>query len=156
MNEDSTPTPSTPTHITPNPGAGTDPNPGERSSQAAALGVPPNSLGIRPSRGNRAGGGQEIDTGARVGIMRNLEFTAGGRAHRLITGTDSPARPAYDPRSGHLHTSAVLDTNDPSLGPKSPRPGHTAMTPPVEGAGDSTDGSTGDTSPDRRRDKDTT
>src|SRR5436305_1020243 len=121
------PPPSAPTDITPNRGLTTDPNPGERSAMSAAAGLPPNSLGIRPARGNRAGGGQQIDIGAQVGIMRNLEFTAGGRTHRLSTGTHSSARPAYDPRSGRLHTSAASDTNDPSVGLKSPRPGQPAM-----------------------------
>jgi hypothetical protein len=122
----------------------------------AAAGVPLNSLGIIPALGNRAGGGRQLDVGALVGIMLNLEFTAGGRAHRLITGTHSPARPAYDPRSGRLHTSAAIDTNDPSIGLKSPRPDQPAMPQAVPGAGAPTDGTTGDTTPDRRRDKDTT
>jgi hypothetical protein len=148
--------PSAPTGATPDRGASTDPNPGERSSMAAAAGVPLSSLGIVPARGNRAGGGQEIDLGARVGIMRNLEFTAGGRAHRLITGTHSPAQPAYDPKSDRLHTSAAIDTNDPSVGRKSPTPGEPAMPPAVEGGGAHVDATTGDTGPDRRRDKDTT
>ena len=148
--------PSAPTGVTPGRGPATDPNPGERSSMAAAAGVPLNSLGIIPARGNRAGGGQQIDLGAQVGIMRNLEFTAGGRAHRLITGTDSPARPAYDPKSDRLYTSAAIDTNDPSVGRKSPKPGEPAMPPAVQGAGAHIDATTGDTTPDRRRDKDTT
>lgn len=103
---------SAPTSITPDLGRPTDPNPGERSGMAEASRAPLNSLGIRPARGNRAGGGQQIDIGAQVGIMRSMEFTAGGRAHRLITGTESYARPAYDPKSGRLLTSAATDTGD--------------------------------------------
>jgi hypothetical protein len=156
MDQDKT-IPSAPTGVTPGRGVATDPNPGERSEMAAAAGAPLNSLGIIPARGNRAGGGLQIDLGAQVGIMRNLEFSAGGRAHRLITGTHGPARPAYDPRSDRLHISnAGIDTNDPSVGRKSPRPGEPAMPPTVEGAGAPLDTATGDTSPDRRRDKDTT
>jgi hypothetical protein len=147
---------STQEEAVPDRGTTPDPNPGERSALADASGAPLSSLGIIPSRGNRAGGGQEIDTGAQVGILRNLEFTAGGRAHRLVTGTFSSARPAYDPKSGRLHTSTASDTGDPSLGPKSPSPEHKPMTPEVEGAGATNDTSPGDTSPDRRRDTKTT
>jgi hypothetical protein len=31
-------------------------------------------------------GNKQIGVGAQVGILRNLEFTAGGRAHRISTG----------------------------------------------------------------------
>jgi hypothetical protein len=108
-----------------------------------------------PARGNRAGGGQQIDIGAQVGILLNLEYSAGGRAHRIITGTYGPSRPAFDPKSGELHTSAAIDTNDPSLGPKGSE-GQPAMPEKVEGGGAVNDTTTGDTSPDRRRDKETT
>ena len=57
---------------------------------------------------------QQIDIGAQVGIMRSMEFTAGGRAHRLITGIESPARLAFDPKSGRLLTNAATDTGGPS------------------------------------------
>src|SRR4051812_44803418 len=110
--------PSSKETYTPDRGALTDPNAGERSALAAASGAPLNSLGPRPARGNRAGGGQQIDLGARVGMMISMEFAAGGRAHRLVTGTFSPARPTFDPRSGGLHTSAAIDTNVSSLGPQ--------------------------------------
>jgi hypothetical protein len=136
------------------PGAWTDPNPGERSSQAAAAGVPSYSLGVIPATGNRAGGGREIDVGALIGIRRNLEFTAGGRAHRISMGSYGKARPAFDPRSGQLHVSAISDTASASL----TIVGHSQGTvpAPVEGGGDKTDGSSGDVSADRRRDKETT
>src|SRR4051795_10997161 len=98
-------TASAPTAASPNYGRATDPNPGERSQSDQALGVPLNSLGVIPAQGNRAGGGRVIDAGAQVGIMRNLEFTAGGRAHRISTGTYSSTRPAYDPKSGRIHFS---------------------------------------------------
>jgi hypothetical protein len=32
-----------------------------------------------------------LETGARVGLKRNLEFSAGGRAHRIITGSYTKA-----------------------------------------------------------------
>lgn len=57
-----------------------------------------------------------IDLGAQVGIMRNREFSAGGRAHRLITGSYSSARPAFDPKSGRIHFSTASDTGDTSAG----------------------------------------
>jgi hypothetical protein len=149
--------PSAPTSTTPDYGRPTDPNAGERSASANSLGAPLNSLGVIPARGNRAGGGQQIDLGAQVGIMLNLEFTAGGRAHRLITGTESYARPAYDPKSGRLLTSAAIDTNDPSVGRKSPHGGESPMPERVPGAGAANDTTApGETSPARRRDTDTT
>jgi hypothetical protein len=35
--------------------------------------------------------GRPLDVGARVGIMRNLEFSAGGRVHRISKGSYSKA-----------------------------------------------------------------
>jgi hypothetical protein len=136
-------------------GVWTDPNPGEMSSQAAAAGVPSYSLGVRPATGNRAGGGREIDLGAQVGIRRNLEFSAGGRAHRISLGSYAKIKPAFDPKSGDLHVSAATDTGPSSLGGKEGRR-QEPVTPPVEGGGDKTGGSEGETGPDRRRDKETT
>src|SRR4051794_9671833 len=101
------PLPSMTPESLPDRGPTTDPNPGERSKSDQEQGVPLASLGLIPPTGNRAGGGQEIDTGARVGIMRNLEFTAGGRSHRLSTGTYSSARPAFDPKTHELHVSTA-------------------------------------------------
>lgn len=132
-----------------------DPNPGERSARDEALKLPLDSLGILPARGNRAGGGTAIDVGARVGIIRNLEFSAGGRAHRISTGTYSGARPNYDPKTGRTHVSSSTDTNDSSLGPAAGNKGHAPMTPHVEGAGDTNDTSGGNVDPSRRRDTDT-
>ena len=145
--------PSTRSSYTPDRGPLTDPNPGERSALAAASGAPLDSLGVIPARGNRAGGGQQIDTGAQYGILLNLEFAAGGRAHRLVTGTFGSSRPSFDPKSGELHTSAAIDTNDPSLGPKG-NAGQPAM-PQVVNSTETDDGTTGNTGPDRRRDKST-
>lgn len=147
--------PSSKTGHLPDRGAMTDPNPGERSSQAATQGAPLNSLGLIPARGNRAGGGQEIDLGAQVGVMRNMEFTAGGRDHRLITGAFSHARPTYDPKSERMHVSTATDSGDPSIGPRS-NAGRQSMPEQTQDEGASRDASTGDTSPDRRRDTKTT
>ncbi|MEO8284881.1 MAG: hypothetical protein ABI670_00395 [Chloroflexota bacterium] len=101
-------------------------------------------------------GEHRIDIGAQVGIMRNLEFSAGGRAHRLITGTYSSARPTLDPKSGRIHVSTASDSGDPSVGPKSSGTTQPAMTPPVSTGGAVNDGTTGDVSPARQRDKHTT
>jgi hypothetical protein len=155
MAEQTDSTPSSGIERADSPGAWTDPNPGERSAQAESAGVPGYSLGVKPSTGNRAGGGRQIDLGAQVGIRRNLEFTAGGRAHRISMGTYGRAKPAFDPKSGQLHVSAVTDTGDVSLGGKAGRT-QEPETPPVEGGGDRTGGSSGEVGADRRRDKETT
>lgn len=147
------PLPSSRSTNTPNRGAVTDPNPGERSKEEDALGTPLNSLDGRPARGNRAGGGQHIDTGARVGMMLNLEFAAGGRAHRLVTGTFSHNRPTYDPKSDRIHVSTASDSGDPSVGPPS-NAGHQAMPEEVPGAG-ATNDTAHTTGPGRQRDKKT-
>lgn len=143
--------------ITPDRGPATDPNPGERSTAADASGPPAESLALLPLRGTRAGGGAQIDIGAQVGIRRNLEFTAGGRAQRFITGTFSYSRPAYDPKTGELHTSSASDSGESTLGAQSPTGKENAMTPKVQGGGDVNDTTTsdasGDSAPDRRRDK---
>ncbi len=145
--------PSQSSEIVPNRGPATDPNPGERSSAADASGLPTDSLGVLPLRGTRAGGGAQIDIGAQVGIRRNLEFTAGGRAQRFITGTFSYSRPSYDPKTGELHTSSASDSGEPTLGAQSPTGKENAMTPKVQGGGDVNDTTTGDTTSERRRDK---
>lgn len=146
------PVPSNMPEAVPNRGPSTDPNPGERSAQDDAQGTPVNSLGPIPARGNKAGGGQEIDTGAKVGIMRNLEFTAGGRAHRLSTGTFSSARPTVDPKSGNMHTSTASDAGDPSTGHAAGNQSHALMPSSTEGVGDKNDTSEGNIDPSRRRD----
>ena len=102
-----------------------------------------------------ASGGQPPDVGARVGIMRNLEFSAGGRSHRLSRGSWSHRRPVFDPKSGRIHVGTALDSSDGSVGKKSPVAGEPAMPEHIEPAGRTYDASTGDTSPDRRRDKHT-
>ncbi len=54
-----------------------------RAGQALPVPVP----ALIESEG--AEGGRPIDVGARVGVMRNLEFSAGGRAHRISKGSYS-------------------------------------------------------------------
>ena len=140
----------------PNRGLVEDPNPGERPSRRQIIEIPLQELGINPVGVPRGPSGNPIGVGALVGIMRNLEFTAGGRAHRIITGTQGSNRPAFDPKSGRLHTSTASDTGDPSVGEKAPRGGRQpAMPEQVEGAGRLNDTSDGDVTPGRRRDTDT-
>jgi hypothetical protein len=146
-------TPSPNAEATADRGPTTDPNPGERSASSMAANVPLHSSGTKPATGNRAGGGQAIDVGAHVGIMRNLEFSAGGRAHRLSTGSYSNRRPTFDPKSGQIHVGTAVDSTDGSVGLKSPEGARPPMPESVSQAGESNDSTTGDVSPDRRRDK---
>jgi hypothetical protein len=83
--------------------------------------------------------------------MLNMEFAAGGRAHRLITGSESSVRPAFDPKSGALHTAAAVDTNVSALGPGA-NDGPSNATERVEST-PTDDSSTGDVSRDRMRDE---
>jgi hypothetical protein len=63
-----------------------DANPGEHALTAQGQGFRPVPLADTPSMVRAAADGHPIDAGAQVGIMRNLEFSAGGRAHRISTG----------------------------------------------------------------------
>ena len=65
--------------ITDDAGYPLDANPGERA--LSPLGRVSDASVANVTLGNKA-----IGVGAQVGIMRNLEFTAGGRAHRISTG----------------------------------------------------------------------
>jgi hypothetical protein len=94
-----------------------------------------------------------IDIGAQVGVMRNLEFSAGGRAHRISTGTWSARRPTYDTETGQVYVRTSVDAMGAHLGPGDTTQGQPSSTAGVEGAGAPRDASTGDTSPERRRDK---
>jgi hypothetical protein len=68
-----------------------------KSRTAVQPGPPETDPGLRalfPT--HRAGTDTDIavsglDIGAQVGLRRNLEFTAGGRAHRLSTGSYTKA-----------------------------------------------------------------
>lgn len=56
-----------------------DANPGERALTPRGAATDATTAGINI-------GNKQIGIGAQVGILRNLEFTAGGRAHRISTG----------------------------------------------------------------------
>ncbi len=60
-------------------GADIDANPGERALTSAGAATDASTSGVEV-------GNKQIGVGAQVGILRNLEFTAGGRAHRISTG----------------------------------------------------------------------
>lgn len=56
-----------------------DANPGERALSSAGSATDASAAGVTV-------GNKQIGVGAQVGILRNLEFTAGGRSHRISTG----------------------------------------------------------------------
>ncbi len=56
-----------------------DANPGERALSRAGSETDASVSAVTV-------GDKQIGLGAQVGILRNLEFTAGGRAHRISTG----------------------------------------------------------------------
>lgn len=72
--------------VTANRGVQEDPNPGESFRGIEGAGASQTATGI--SNAGALGGGdqQAVGVGAHVGIMRNLEFSAGGRSHRMSTG----------------------------------------------------------------------
>jgi hypothetical protein len=100
------------------PGQVPRPNPGEYATDGEARNQPKASLGAlsMPYQGNRAGGNphtpdQEgfLDDGARVGYLRNLEFSAGGRSQILSTNTASPQRPNISARTGQVQVSSATE-----------------------------------------------
>jgi len=97
------------------PGQITRPNPGEYPPDGRERGMPLNSLGAVPPRGNRAGGGDFTDSGAKVGYLRNLEFSAGGRSQLVGSSTTSPQRPHVNTETGQVQVSAAFE-GDPSSG----------------------------------------
>ncbi|HET6313626.1 MAG TPA: hypothetical protein VFH60_07300 [Chloroflexia bacterium] len=67
-------------NVVPGPsGEDIDANPGERALTPAGSATDATVSGVTV-------GNKQIGVGAQVGILRNLEFTAGGRAHRVSTG----------------------------------------------------------------------
>lgn len=77
----------------PDYGTGPSVNPGEQptSGQGAGVKAIVPSTGV-PSIVKVASQGRPVDVGAQVGIMRNLEFSAGGRAHRVSMGPYSQSK----------------------------------------------------------------
>ncbi len=76
-----------PPELLPDQGPDEDANPGESFRGITGPGTTETRTGLSTA-GHSSGGGdqQPPDVGAQVGIMRNLEFSAGGRAHRISTG----------------------------------------------------------------------
>ena len=67
-------------NVVPGPGGeDVDANPGERALTPEGSATDATVSGVTV-------GNKQIGVGAQVGILRNLEFTAGGRAHRVSTG----------------------------------------------------------------------
>ncbi|HEX9990288.1 MAG TPA: hypothetical protein VGE45_17650 [Chloroflexia bacterium] len=77
----------------PDYGTGPSINPGEQPTTSQGTGVKSivAATGV-PSIVRVASAGRPVDVGAQVGIMRNLEFSAGGRAHRVSTGPYSQSK----------------------------------------------------------------
>lgn len=76
----------------PDYGVGPSVNPGEQPTTEQGTGVKAIVPTGVPSIVKVASQGRPVDVGAQVGIMRNLEFSAGGRAHRVSTGPYSQSK----------------------------------------------------------------
>src|SRR3954470_5996609 len=83
------------------------PNPGEYPAEGPEIGLRRNTLGEFPARGHRAGGGTTIGPAERVALMRNLEFSAGGRSQLVATGPISPENATVSPRTGQVRISST-------------------------------------------------
>lgn len=70
----------------PNYGVEEDANPGESFRSIEGPGTTHTPTGTSHAGTSGGENQQPIGIGAQVGIMRNLEFSAGGRAHRISTG----------------------------------------------------------------------
>jgi hypothetical protein len=151
------------------PGQVPRPNPGEYAAEGVANNQPKASLGAlsMPPQGNRAGGNphtpdQEefLDNGARVGYLRNLEFSAGGRSQILSTNTASPQRPNISAETGQVQIRSATE-GEMSAGKLGQRPA-TAGSRPSDpdsaqpkntiSAGETLDTTAG-SGPDRRTDR---
>jgi hypothetical protein len=129
------------------------PNPGEYPADGAELGVRRNTLGTFPARGHRAGGGATVGPAERVAIMRNLEFSAGGRSALVATGPVSANQANVSERTGQVQIHGTHDTSSTAGNVQNDQPAHP---PPAshDSAIDPLDrvSADGDTGPDRRRD----
>lgn len=127
----------------------TMPNPGELPADWQERDTPLASLGSGvPATGNRAGGGSFMDNGAKVGYLRNLEFSAGGRSALVRTGTTGTAVPHVSPTTGQVQVSSALDTASAgTLDTEQPAQPGLAKT-----GGDQIDSADGSVGPERRRD----
>jgi hypothetical protein len=86
------------------------PNPGEYPADGEEAGIRRNTLGTFPARGHRAGGGTIIGPSEQVAIMRNLEFSAGGRSQLVAKGPVSAATAHVSERTGQVQVSGTEDT----------------------------------------------
>ncbi len=145
------------------------PNPGEYGANGETNHQPMASLGAlsMPYQGNRAGGNPHtpdepgfLDDGARVGYLRNLEFSAGGRSQILSTGTSSTNRPHISAKTGQVQISSASE-DDISAGKLGTRPAVAGAHPSDPGgaqpkstltAGENLD-TVGSSGPERRTDR---
>ena len=130
------------------------PNPGEYPTDGGDIGLRRNTLGSFPARGHRAGGGATIGPAERVAIMRNLEFSAGGRSALVAGGPVSANQANVSERTGQVQIHGTHDTSSTAGNVQHDQPAHpapaataTAIDPldGVSAAGD-------ETGPERRRD----
>ena len=130
------------------------PNPGEYPDDGGDIGLRRNTLGTFPARGHRAGGGTTIGPAERVAIMRNLEFSAGGRSALVAGGPVSANQANISERTGQVQIHGTHDTSSTAGNVQHDQPAH----PPPASADTAMDpldrvSTDGDTTPDRRRDK---
>ncbi|MGI8586194.1 MAG: hypothetical protein ACR2M0_00700 [Chloroflexia bacterium] len=150
------------------PGQLTLPNPGEYPPDGEAMHMPMNSLGEVPPQGNRAGGNPWkpgdpgfMDDGARVGYLRNMEFSAGGRSQLVSTGTESTIRPNISPTTGQVQVSGMVSDDmtagklgqTPATAGANPHPGTSTDRPDASVSKSETLDTVKSSGPDRRSDK---
>jgi hypothetical protein len=130
------------------------PNPGEYPTDGEEMGVRRNTLGTFPARGHRAGGGTTIGPAERVAIIRNLEFSAGGRSQLVAGGPVSSNQAHISERTGQVQIHGTHDTSSTAGNVHNDQPAHPAPAS-ADTAIDPLDrvSADGENTPDRRRDK---
>lgn len=130
------------------------PNPGEYPTDGGDIGLRRNTLGTFPARGHRAGGGTTIGPAERVAIMRNLEFSAGGRSALVAGGPVSANQANISERTGQVQIHGTEETSTSAGNVHHDQPAQ----PPSASQDTAIDpldrvSTNGETTPDRRRDK---
>ena len=129
------------------------PNPGEYPADGEEMGLRRNTLGSFPARGHRAGGGTTIGPAERVAIIRNLEFSAGGRSALVATGPVSSNQANISERTGQVQIHGTHDTSSTAGNVQQDQPAqppsasHDSAIDPLDRVA-----TEGDSGPDRRRD----
>ena len=129
------------------------PNPGEYPADGADIGLRRNTLGHFPPQGHRAGGGTTIGPAERVAIIRNLEFSAGGRSQLVATGPVSSNQANISERTGQVQIHGTHDTSSTAGNVQHDQPAQPASAD-HDSAIDPLDrvAADGDSGPERRRD----